>query len=151
MSSYADLEQRALESVPAWIQHVPDAETQDFDGRVVADFTDDGSLLIGLTELPSTTPVEIKTCVRRMADGDRGRWRITKRAHRRLKRNAGVYLLAIREGDQILEKALVDVLHVDRLLNGWTTRGADPSRDAEATISWGRVFDDEEIGGEGSA
>jgi len=100
------------------------------------------------------TKVEIKTCQRWINDAGsnggrrRGSWYIDRDAHEQLVGHGGLYLLVLRDGDDIIAWVIVPASELDRDLK-WSENGG--RRVARARHPWTAVFRLDHLPTEGGA
>lgn len=129
-----ETETTVIGAVDVPVAHVPDSETEAFDGQL----QDAGS------------PVEIKTCQaeitdRSRADGVRpGRWLLQEPAHEELREIGGIYLLAVLDEDRVLSWVWSSPKALDPLLS-WSPSGRGKPRGDVAQVPWPKLVDPEDV------
>jgi len=123
---------------------IPDTEAEHYDAVPMAAIYPSTVPMVGIAVVGAGRPVEIKTTMPRLSDGDRGRLYLRREQHENLVDDAGCYLLAVtapHDRDPLAMKLLPAVVLGD-IISSWI----EPDDRADyAQISWGRIFDEEEI------
>lgn len=98
----------------------------------------------GIAVLERGTLVEIKSAVRQLSTGSKGRFYLRKRQHERLLDAGASYLFAVVDDSrQLLAVKIVPAVIVDDVVPSWIVSGN--GRGPYAQLAWSRVFDDVEV------
>ena len=129
------------------LAYVPDDESEHVDARVEALIEPSQTLpFVSLCVLKVETPVEIKSAIPRLASGQRGRFYLRRKQHRRLRDDGGSYLFAVcdpRPAREPVAMKIVPATIVDDAITSWRSGGDD--RPSCAQIAWSRIFDPSEV------
>lgn len=129
--------------------YVPDTEAQHYDARVSELLSPSTALpFVGMCLLEVGTAVEIKSTMAVYGEAQsRGRFYLRRKQHRRLVEDSGVYLFVVcepRPSRPVIAAKVVPATSVGGLVSSWIDGG---DRADYAQITWGRIFDDSEVGG----
>jgi len=105
--------------------------------------------MVGLCVVERGTPVEIKSAVRRLSSGKRGRLYFRPAQHESLVEAGGVYCITVREGEAVLAMKIVPAVVVEDLLPGWLDGG--DGRSDYAQLAWSNLIAPDEVEEVGSA
>lgn len=123
---------------------VPDTHAEHYDAVPMAAIFPSTVPMVGIAVVGAGRPVEIKTTVPRLSDGERGRLYLRRQQHQSLVDDAGCYLLAVTtpHDREPLAMKLLAARTLGDLISSWI----EPENRADyAQISWGRIFDREDI------
>ncbi|WP_435067686.1 hypothetical protein [Haloplanus sp. C73] len=97
--------------------------------------------MVGLCVVNRGTPVEIKSVVRRMSTGERGRFYLRPEQHKALVDAGGVYLFAVCTSDDrdVLALKIVPATVLEDLIPSWLDGG--DGRSDYSQLAWTNVFD----------
>lgn len=131
------------------LEYVPDTDAQHYDARVSELLCPSEALpFVGMCLLEVGTAVEIKsTMVVYGEDQSRGRFYLRRKQHQRLIEESAVYLFVVcepRPARPVIAAKIIPATSVGGLVSSWIDGG---DRADYAQITWGRIFDDTEVGG----
>lgn len=132
---YEEVERAVCDQVPFEISHVPDDREQRYDAVLDQPIAVSPPIVRSAT---TDTPVEIKTCQRRIASGRSGQWVFHEGPHKWLSENDGRYLLAVLDEFSVEHWAVCGPADLHNHLDWFevSTQGYEQS----ATIIWHLVF-----------
>jgi hypothetical protein len=130
------------------LEYVPDTDAQHYDARVSELLCPSTALpFVGICLLEVDTVVEIKsTMVVYGSAQSRGGFYLRRKQHQRLVNEAGVYLFVVcepRPSRPLIAAKVVPATSVGGIVSSWIDGG---DRADYAQITWGRIFDENEVG-----
>ena len=134
------------------LEYVADTDAEHYDARVSELLSPSPTLpFVGLCLLEVGTVVEIKSTMAVYGEAQsRERFYLGRKQHQRLVDEAGVYLFAVcepRPARPVIAAKIVPATTVGGLVSSWIDGG---DRADYAQLTWGRIFDESELGGPSS-
>jgi len=136
----------AVDRILPSIRLIPDDIEMHYDAVATsAFFPGDLVSMLECISVQRGTVIEIKSTIRRLTSGQRGRFYLRPDQHASLVEADGVYAFAVCTDDErdILALKIVPAEIVDELVSSWIDPG--PTRSNYAQLSWSNIFDVREV------